>query len=308
MHRMAALMVLTLATAVARAEPDDYIELARQGIEAADAGDHAKAVKLLTAARAANPGEPNVLDELARELLATKDYARAREAAEAALAQDPHWAGPRMTLARILEATGKRADAAAVYRALFVESRGAYLEALARLGALDPKAADALRKPEFLEGPFPAVAAWCAKQKPACKDSGKLDDALGDITLGDATKDNSLHAARVVDFISFPGTGSHQVDGCAVALAVGREWWVGPVVTNCSKDGGGIEFFPSTRELSLRDGVLTLWLRVGVDSRKFGVFSDDSPHDHHIVCGVGPSNKPSCVEDWRVQPTFRAFP
>jgi hypothetical protein len=303
---LAVLGVLVTVAAVARAAPEEADALARQGLEAAEAGDHARAVKLLAAARQANPHEGNVLEHLARELFAVKDYVRAAEAAKAALAEVRDWSAPKMTLANILEATGKRAEAAAAYEALFVESHELDMQALARLGALDPKRADALRKPKFLDGPFPTVDAWCEKQNPACDDDGTFG-ALGGVTFGDGAADNPLHAARVVSFVSSPGTGSHRVDGCAVALAVDNAWWVGPLIKDCAKLGGGIQFIPATRELALGE-VFSLWLRVARDSRKFGVFSDDPPADHHIVCGVGPSKKPSCVEDWRVRPTFRAFP
>jgi hypothetical protein len=80
--------------------------------------------------------------------LAIHDYARAKEAPEAALAEEPQWGAPRVTLARILEASGKRADAAAMDAALWIESNGLDVEDLARLGALDPNRADALRRPE----------------------------------------------------------------------------------------------------------------------------------------------------------------
>jgi tetratricopeptide (TPR) repeat protein len=296
---MRALAVVILLTIPASADPQ---ALLRKGREQQAAKKYAEAIATFEASLKAQPDDPTVLGELGWTAYLMKDYAKAKDATQRAIA---HQASPNIrgaalyNLGLIAEAQGDMPGAVSAY----VESLRARPNATVRgaLRKLDPKAAEPFDPylPAPLAGPFASIAAYC-KTLPAKHTDfeGTADCACYDVPGG------SKKLAAPFDKVTIfrRGCGYDQSDdGFAkfgffeykVAVKVASGWFVETVGDQTLIGHGGESFHIDSVKQPALGGIALAYRIKGTYSHR--TEANDWDRTEVVVIGVGASGKPSAT-------------
>jgi len=298
---MRAIAVVVLLTLPAAADPKGLL---RKGRDLQAAKKYPEAIAAFEESLKVQPDDPTVLGELGWTAYLMKDYAKAKDATQKAIA---HQAAPNIrgatlyNLGLIDEAQGDTAGAAAAY----AESLRARPNKTVRaaLKKLDPKAAEAFDPylPAPLAGPFASIDAYC-KTLPAKRTTpyeGTSDCKCYDIP------DASRKVAAPFEKVTFFRRGcdlSQNDDGEAqygffeykLAVKVASGWFVETLGDQFLIGHGG-EMFKID---SVKAPALTSAPSVAVSYRIQGSYShkiqaNDWDRTELVLIGIGASGNPS---------------
>ncbi|HTR51861.1 MAG TPA: tetratricopeptide repeat protein [Kofleriaceae bacterium] len=297
MRVLAVLLLLTLPAAA------DSKALLRKGRELQAAKKYGEAIAAFEGALKLQPDDPTVLGELGWTAYLMKDYAKAKDATQKAIA---HEAGPNVrgaalyNLGLVDEAQGDTAGAVAAYS----ESLRARPNATVRaaLKKLDPKAAEPFDpyRPAPLAGPFASIAAYC-KSLPATHTDyeGTSDCACYDVP--DGSRKLAAPFANVTLFRRGCGYGENdegEAEGgyfeYKLAVQVASGWFFATLGDNFLIGHGGETF----KVDSVKAPALASAPSFAISYRIKGSYShtiqaNDWDRTELVLVGVGASGKPS---------------
>lgn len=283
-----------------------------EGRELHHKGDYRAAIAAFERALAIDPDDPRALAELGWAAFFVPDLDLAEAKTKAALERTVEAKGKGAALynlGRIAEQRGETADAIAFYQqSLRERPNGTVRDRLARLDAAAAAAHDVLT-PVALRGPFQTLKEFCAGHTTfdgetiPCDPDAAFPSEVYEGPTAIPKGEGPILEARV---IWAPGTTMPSTEAevlVMLAIRTDKGWFVSPPVADVYNPGAfGIHASMTAKSLELADlvtgGAPELSYRF-VSSRydsDMGVNEyEDSVETSLVLCGVGPSGKPSCT-------------
>lgn len=275
----------------------------RRGRQLAQQGQRAAAVTAFEAALRAVPDEPRVLSELGLTLREAGDLARAEQICKQAVqaAREPPLRAPALyNLGRVLEDKRDKAGAMSAYReSLRLRPNRIVRE---RLLDLDPTALSDAFQPEPLDGPYATIDKWCKKQDSGCR----LNEEAS-VTATLAQPQAPWKEARVFTVGSLP-------EECVLAVRTSRGWFFGKPAT-CREDvfRRDVTAALAEKDVLAAPGPELLLTLQGTDAMKD--YDENLGHSvcclevelsQLVICGIGPSQVPTCTPAINLMPPLDA--